>query len=92
MGNILIVNMEVYKQSKNRSRPFSMTKKHLLEKNEFLSNCYRLACLLQPRDFGQQWITNKYVLYMRLFIFALGGGGGGLVQFSVPSWLEKNEF
>jgi hypothetical protein len=31
----LIVNMEAYKQSKNRSRPFSMTKKHLLEKNEF---------------------------------------------------------
>ena len=43
-----------------------------------------------------QPITDKYVLYKRLFIFALGGGGGGggggLVQFIVPSWLEKNEF
>jgi hypothetical protein len=28
MGNLLIVNMEAYKQSKNRSRPFSMTKKY----------------------------------------------------------------
>jgi hypothetical protein len=37
-----------------------------------------------------QLITNKYVLYTRLFIFALGGGG--LLQFYVPSWLEKNEF
>ena len=31
-----------------------------------------------------QLITNKYVLYKRLFIFAFGGGGEGLVQFSVP--------
>ena len=38
-----------------------------------------------------QLITNKYVLNMRLFIFPLGGGGG-LVQFIVPSWHKKNEF
>ena len=34
-----------------------------------------------------QLITNKYVLYMRLFIFALGGG---LVQFNVPSLKRMN--
>ena len=35
-----------------------------------------------------QLITNKHVLYMRLFIFTLGGGG--LVQFNVPSLKRMN--
>ena len=38
-----------------------------------------------------QLITNKYVLYMRLFIFAFGEGG--LVQFSVfPPGLKRMNF
>jgi hypothetical protein len=53
-----------------------------------------LKRMRKPRDLVNNAADYKQicVVYKRLFIFPLEGGGCGLVQFSVPSWHKKNEF
>ena len=89
MGNLLIVNMEAYKQSKNRSRPFSTTKKHFgLKRMNFsktvigLHVCYNQEILVNNAADHKQICVIYETVYFCIC----------LVQFSVPSWLEKSEF
>jgi hypothetical protein len=81
MGNLLIVNMEAYKQSKNRSRHFSTTKKHFgLKRMNFsktvigLHVCYNQEILVNNAADHKQIC----VIYETVY-FCIGGGVSGAI-------------